>query len=215
MLKKITVDTEQCIHCGLCIKDCVLGILEFDEKHIPHYSAGGENSCVGCQHCMAVCPSGALSFGGKNARDSSPAGYGNSEDLLQLIQSRRSVRSYKDESVQVEKLRMITAMLPFIPTGGNADNLHFSIVETKEKMDAIRRTTYNAIMSLPNPSRFHPFAKSFFDEGKDTIYRGAPSMIAVAIDMAKTIEGCENADPIIALSYFELYAQSIGLGTLW
>ncbi|MBQ9406639.1 MAG: nitroreductase family protein [Desulfovibrio sp.] len=215
MRKKITVDAEKCVHCGMCIKDCVLGIIAFDGNDIPHYTPGGEKQCVGCQHCMAICPSGALSFGDKNAQDSSPVGLGNSADLLQLIKSRRSYRFYKNEDVPADKLQQLIAMLPFIPTGGNADNLHFSIVATKEKMEAIRATTYSAILKLQQLSKFQMAAKNAYTEGKDIIYRGAPSLVAVAIDKEKTIEGCETADPIIALSYFELYAQSLGLGTVW
>ena len=215
MRKSITIDKENCIHCGLCIKDCVISIIEFDDEKIPQYKHGNENACVGCQHCMAICPTGALSFGGKKSQNSSPVGFGKSEDMLQLIKSRRSIRFYKNENVPTEKLHNLIEMLPFIPTGGNADNLHFSIVATKEKMDSIREITYNKIMSIENPSKFQVAARNAFVEGKDIVYRGATSMIAVAIDKDKTIDGCETADPIIALSYFELYAQSMGLGTLW
>ena len=66
MIKKITINKEKCIHCGLCIKDCIVGILEFDENKHPKYCQNGENSCVACQHCMAICPTGALAFGNKN-----------------------------------------------------------------------------------------------------------------------------------------------------
>ena len=82
-------------------------------------------------------------------------------------------------------------------------------------MDEIRKTTYDIVMSRENPSYIEALAKDAFSKGNDIIYRGAPSMIAVAIDKSKTVKGCETADPIIALSYFELYAQSLGLGTLW
>lgn len=215
MQKSITVDADTCVHCGMCIEDCVLGILEFDADEIPRYVPEKAHTCVACQHCMAICPAGALSFGGKDPQNSLPVAMGNSEDLLRLIMSRRSVRSYARESVPHETLQRLMAMLPFVPTGGNADNLFFSIVETKEKMDEIRKVTYETILSGVSPSRFHTAAKEAYAAGKDIIYRGAPSMIAVAIDKAKTIEGCETADPIIALSYFELYAQSLGLGTLW
>lgn len=45
--------------------------------------------------------------------------------------------------------------------------------------------------------------------------KGAPAMIVVSIDASKAVPGCETVDPIIALSYAELYADSLGLGTLW
>lgn len=215
MLRKISVDRDKCIHCGLCIQDCILRIITFDAQKIPQHTTDGAEKCICCQHCMAVCPSGALSFGGKNPQDSLGVYHGNSDDILQLIQSRRSVRFYRDEDVPADTLNKLTTMLPFVPTGGNADNLHFSIVATREKMEEIRKVTYDTIMALPNPTAIQQRAKDSFLAGNDAIYRGATAMIAVAIDKAKTIVGCETADPIIALSYFELYAQSLGLGTVW
>ncbi len=215
MQKTIAVDASKCVHCGMCIQDCVLGIIEFDDNEIPQHTSGGSQQCVACQHCMAVCPTGALSFGGKDPEKSFPVGFGNSDDLLRLIQSRRSIRFYKNESLPADKVAKLTAMLPYIPTGGNADNLHFSLVATKEKMEAIRKTTYETILAKKSSSRVSVNARQACKTGDDIVYRGAPSLVAVSIDLAKTIPGCENADPIIALSYIELYAQSLGLGTLW
>ena len=215
MIKKITINEEKCIHCGMCIKDCIVSILEFDENKHPKYCQNGENSCVACQHCMAICPTGALSFGNKNPNDSMDVGYGNSEELLKLIKSRRSIRQYKNESVPKDKLEKIAKMLVYPPTGGNKDNLHYSIVESKEKMDEIRKLTYDKILSAQNSNPHFEMAKKSYLNGNDIIYRGATSMIAVAIDKNNTIAGCETADPIIGLSYLDLYAQSLGLGTVW
>ncbi len=215
MIRSIDVDKAKCIHCGLCIQDCPAGTIEFDGEKIPRYIPEKQSSCIGCQHCMAVCPSGALSFGGKDPCNSFPVGYGRSEDVLRLIQSRRSVRFYRDQSLPADVLQKLLDMLPFIPTGGNADNLHFSIVQTKEKMDAIRTVAYAHGVAAQDPPPFIAAAKAGFARGKDIVFRGAPSLVAAAIDLKKTIPGCETADPIIALSYIELYAQSLGLGTVW
>ena len=214
----LTVDKGKCVHCGLCIKDCIVGCIEFDGEKVPQYGADGANRCVGCQHCMAVCPAGALSFGGKNPGDSSPAGYGDPEELLTLIKSRRSVRAYKDEDLPADKLEKIRDMLAYPPTGGNRDCLHFSIVGTKAKMDEIRKASYERAMERAAGGGASPILQLCADmhqKGQDIIYRGAPSMIVASVDRSKAIEGCETADPIIALSYLDLYAQSLGLGTLW
>jgi hypothetical protein len=40
-------------------------------------------------------------------------------------------------------------------------------------------------------------------------------MIVAAVSRKMFAPGCDMVDPIIALSYFELYAASLGLGTLW
>ena len=214
-VNKISVDNNKCVHCGLCINDCLRSAIGFDDNKIPHFVNGGETKCIGCQHCMAICPVGALSINGKNPADSTKIIYGNSDDMLSLIKSRRSVRSYKNESIPADKLEKITEMLAYPPTGGNVDCLHFSIIGTKEKMDEIRKAAYEEIMNDTDASPMIHMSKNAYQTGKDPIYRGAPSMIVASVNKSKSIPGCENADPIIALSYFELFAWTLGLGTLW
>ena len=215
MIKSITVDKSKCIHCGMCIRDCILQCINFDSEKFPCYIENGDKICVGCQHCMAICPKGALSFGGKNPDESDATGYGDSEDLLRLIKSRRSVRFFQKQDIPREKLSKIIDMLAFPPKGGNVDSLHFSIVGTVEKMRAIEKFTYETIQAISAASPVIEFCRDNYNKGVDFIYRGAPSMVAVSVNKEKAIAGCENVDPIIALSYLELYAQSLGLGTLW
>ena len=215
MTKSITVDKEKCIHCGACIRDCIVKCIAFDDEKIPCYAPGGAEKCVACQHCFAVCPTGALSFGGKNPADSPDAGYGDSEELLRLIQSRRSVRFFQERDIPTEIMEKLVAMLAFPPKCGNADSLHVSIVGTAAKMRAIEKFTYETIQAIEKGSPIIEFCRENFNKGIDFIYRGAPSLVAVSVNKAKAVPGCENADPIIALSYLDLYAQSLGLGTLW
>lgn len=214
MVKSINIDKERCIRCGMCINDCFVGCLAFAEDGFPAYTEEGRDRCVGCQHCMMICPKGALSFGDKKADNCLPIGFGNSEDLLSLIRSRRSVRSYKKQDVPAEKLEQICAMLAYPPKGGNFDTLHFTIVETRAKMAEVAEKTYEEVAKLTdNP--FAQFATASWSKGVDAIYKGAPAIIVVSVDPSKVAPQCETVDPIIALSYTELYAQSLGLGTLW
>lgn len=215
MKNSITIDKSKCIHCGKCLRDCIVDCIRFDAEKFPAYIDNGDKICVGCQHCMAICPVGALSFGGKNPADSEPVGHWSSDDLLRLIKSRRSVRFYKNQDIPQETMSKLIEMLPYPPTGGNKDNLHFSIIGSAEKMRAISKLTYEKISASENPSPMMQFCLDNYKKGVDFIYRGAASLIAVSIDLSKTIPGCETADPIIPLAYLELYAQSLGLGTLW
>lgn len=218
MERTITVDQEKCIHCGLCIKDCFIGCLGFDADKIPGYLPGTAQNCAGCQHCMSVCPKGALSFGGLNPDDMQKPVFADPDAMLGMIKSRRSVRSYRQKDVPAEKIEKIKEMLSYPPTGGNIDNLHFTIVGTKEKMDEIRRVTYDAFSVLTSDSPLYPlkgFVEASVAAGKDIVYAGAPAMIVAAVHKTMFAPGCDTVDPIIALSYFELYAASLGLGTLW
>ena len=216
--RTITINKDKCIHCGLCIKDCIVSCLEFDSEKIPCYKPYGDKMCVACQHCMAICPAGALSFGDLNPEDSSPVTHGNAQDLMNMIKSRRSIRAYKKEDISPEKIALIAEMLAYSPRGGNVDALHFTIISTRNKMDEIRNATYEKILALEADGDTSSMTKMLAEgwrNNNDIIYRGAPAMILGAVDRDMAVEGCDNADPIIALSYMELYAYSLGLGVLW
>ena len=215
MTKSITVDPAKCIHCGLCLSDCMMGALEFGEGKIPRYADGGRDRCVGCQHCMAVCPRGALSFGGINPADCAPSDAYDPDALLLLVRSRRSVRHYRDESLDPTTLAKLRDMLAYPPTGGNAPSLRITLVGTKEKMREIAETTYRALAELPDPKPIHQFCLARYAAGDDIVFRSAPSMAVASVNRAAVVAGCETVDPVIALSYLELYAASLGLGTLW
>ncbi len=215
MEKKIAVDEKKCVHCGLCVKDCMSYALQMSALKMPEYTENGVDRCLACQHCMSICPTGALSFGGLKPENSEPVGYGDSEELLRLIKSRRSVRDYKDADIPAEKIYKIKEMLAYPPTGGNEDCLRFSIVGTRTKMDEIRKVSYDKILESSNFTPIYKFLRDIFNSGEDIIYRGASSMVVVCVNEEKVVPGCETKDPVIALSYLELYAQSLGLGTLW
>lgn len=215
MKKTISIDKDKCVHCGLCIKDCLLGCIEFDNDKFPQFVEGAADKCISCQHCFAVCPTGALSYCGKDPSKSSKVSYGNPDEVLSLIKSRRSIRCFKNENIPQDKLQKLKEMLPYSPTGCNVDSLHFSFVETKEKMSEIKELTNKKILddsvTIPSVNNL----KEIINSGYDLIYRGATAMVAVSIDKERIIESCKNVDPIIALSYLDLYAQSIGVGTVW
>lgn len=215
MMKKIIIDEVKCIHCGQCIRECVVNCIQLNEKRVPGYISNGNQMCVGCQHCLAVCPTGAFSFEDVKPEGSEAVTFGNSEALLGLMKSRRSVRFFKKQDVPEETLVKLVNMLAYPPKGGNADSLHFSLVRTSEKMGEIKKVTYDTIQGIKNGSPIIEFCRDNFNKGTDFIYRSAPAMIGVSVNKRKAVTGCENADPIIALSYLELYAQSLGLGTLW
>lgn len=217
--KNLKIDTEKCIHCGLCVKDCMAKSLEFDENKIPQFASGGEKRCIQCQHCLAVCPTGALSILGKNPENSEPVKNAvNPDDLLNLIKSRRSFRYYKKENLNPEIMDKLKDMTAWVPTGVNNHKLIFSFIDDIEVMDNFReKVTKKLIKLLSNPLA-KPIADKFsrykdaMINGEDIIFRGAPHIVAVSSPINAP---CAQIDPIIALSYFELYAQSMGVATVW
>ncbi len=212
-MPSIEINKEKCIRCGLCISDCLTSCIGFDNENFPEMK--DENHCISCQHCMTICPTGALSFNQKNPEDSEPVNY---YDILSLIKSRRSIRQYKEEEISEEMFGKLEAMLPFIPTGCNSHSLHFTIVKTKSAMDIIRNKVNELLLKTLSYKALSPIVDKFskykeaFEKGEDVIFRGAPHMVVVSSSIKAP---CALEDPIIALSYLELYAQHLGLGTCW
>ena len=65
--------------------------------------------------------------------------------------------------------------------------------------------------NAPGAERFSRYRRRLMD-GDDVVFRGAPHMVLACTPRNAP---CADIDPIIALSYFELYAQTLGVGTLW
>lgn len=216
----LTVDKEKCIHCGMCADDCGAGIIEFDKNGYPLIKSENEQYCLKCQHCLAICPAGAISVCNKKPEDSDICddNLPNDEQMLNLIKHRKSIRSYKHENLDKATLQKLKDMLKYSPTGCNNHKLHVAIIDDVEIMDRFRNRTNNTIKKaflsnkwIPVTRKFEKFKQQFID-GKDIIFRNAPHMIVVSVPVTAP---CAPVDPIILLSYFELYAQSLGVGTLW
>ena len=63
MSGKITIDTERCKGCGLCVtvcpKNCI--IISNRPNTIGYFAAGASNTgCTGCAMCAIICPDAAI-----------------------------------------------------------------------------------------------------------------------------------------------------------
>jgi ferredoxin len=210
------VDENKCIHCGLCEKDCICNVISLNENKIPVASDG--RNCINCQHCLTICPVGAISVNGKSPENSDQIYSQNPDMILNLIKSRRSDRNFKNENLDNERMQKLKDMLKYVPTGCNCHGLHFSFIDDVNVMndfrDYVNKKVVTALTKKPIKAvaeKFSPFAKGLIN-GEDVIFRGAPHMIVVSNSIKAS---CAAQDPIIALSYFELYAQSLGVGTCW
>lgn len=62
----ITVNTERCKGCGLCVVACSLSLISLSKKKVNHkgypYAEQAEwEACTGCTSCAVVCPDGCIS----------------------------------------------------------------------------------------------------------------------------------------------------------
>lgn len=214
------IDEQKCTKCGLCAKDCVTGVIAMDDG-FPYIPTEREEGCLKCQHCLAVCPTGALSILGKTPEQSRPL-QGNlpvPDQLETLIKGRRSIRHYKDENLEPELMQRLLDVAWQAPTGVNTRQVQFHVIDDKEVLTRFREQTYAGLAKLVEAgtlpethARFADFVQLWQEQGIDVLFRGAPHFIVASVphNVASPLPDC-----LIALSYFELFAHSLGVGTVW
>jgi nitroreductase/NAD-dependent dihydropyrimidine dehydrogenase PreA subunit len=211
------IDESRCIQCGECAADCPVRIIDVSQG-LPRISEQRQGLCIRCQHCLAVCPTAALSILGVNPDESAEILPPSPDGLENLIKSRRSVRRYRSEAVERAVLDRLMEAVAYAPTGKNERKVRFTLVDDPEVMARIRVMTMEGIRravdedGLPDGMEFFAKFLTAWDQGRDIIFREAPHMRIAASPRAAT---AGEADPFIALSYFELMAASLGLGTVW
>lgn len=215
-----TIDKQKCTRCGHCVLDCPVKIIAIDGDY-PTIAAEKEISCFECQHCLAVCPTGAVSILGKIPEKSVilAGNLPSPEAVETLIKGRRSVRQYRDENIKPELLQRLLNVTCHAPTGVNTRQVLYTVIDDKEIMGELRRKTMEGLARLlregklpPGRDYFNDCVRAWEEEGVDTIYRGAPHLI-----IASAPRDCPTpeADCLIALAYFEIFAQSLAVGTVW
>jgi nitroreductase len=188
---------------------------------VPTIAPDVESSCYRCQHCLAICPTGAVSILGLKPTGSRPLS-GNLPDpdtLENLIRQRRSVRRYKPENLEPELLQRLLDVAWNAPTGRNSRDVLFTVVDDRQKLASLRDEVMEGLGRMVREDRL-PEGLEFFggivrlwEESRiDILFRDAPHLL---IASAPSHSASPVPDCLIALSYFELFAQSMGVGTLW
>ena len=214
------VDREKCGGCGMCAADCPMGIITM-EKGLPVIPTGNEERCIRCLHCFAICDSGAITMQGYRAEDiiSLDEGLPSPAQMEVLIKSRRAIRNYLNENLEPDLIERMLEVTGYAPSGKNDRKLLFTVVDDLKVLARIREEAMAALSVLVESGRL-PAGLEFFAEivgswqtGKiDILFRGAPHLLVVSSphDAVSPLQ-----DAVIALTTFELFAQSLGVGTVW
>jgi nitroreductase/NAD-dependent dihydropyrimidine dehydrogenase PreA subunit len=216
---KLDID-DNCTYCGLCVTDCPASVLAMEAGQKP--VAAAAESCFNCQHCMAICPVEALAINEAEPGDSEPItsdSLPSAEEMSLLVRGRRSMRQYEDKPVRSELITQLIETAAHAPTGCNHQGLSFHVISSAERMKAFIAESMGALAELAKQDKipesfahFKGMAEQWVATGTDTIFRGAPHLLVVSSEAAAP---CGQEDAVIALSYFELLAQSHQLGTTW
>ena len=214
------INQRLCTKCGSCVADCPAMIIAMENGY-PTIATENEATCYKCQHCLSVCPTGAVSILGLKPTGSQPlaGGYPAPDKVEMLIKGRRSVRRYKDENLEPALLQHLLEVAGHAPSGRNCRQVRFTVVDDKDKMAALREEVMAGLTSLVHDnalpeglSYYADFIALWEKSRYDVIFRGAPHLLITSapISVASPLPDC-----LIALSYFELFAQANGVGTVW
>ncbi len=215
-----SVDSGKCTRCGECVADCASWIIRMKDG-VPAIPPEEEENCIRCQHCLTICPTGAVSILGLEPGKSLPLpGNTPSADQVEtLIRGRRSVRRFQEENVEPAILQRILDVAAHYASARNDRPVRFSVVDDRKVLARLREDLMAGLGRKMRQGGF-PQGLEFFAEfvelwekdKTDILFRGAPHFL-VASTPKTSMTG--TVDCFIALSCFDLFAPTLGVGTLW
>lgn len=231
----VWIDQEECIGCGLCAEACGRKLIVLvDEKA----RVTAPERCVQCGHCKAVCPVDAPRLADMDPAEfcTAPQKLPEPDELLAFIRSRRSIRKFRLQPVESEKLEMIIQAGRYAPTGQNRQALGYIVATEPASIERIRRFTIEALqeqalrleravkdesMGGPplsdrdEPWRDYPSAFRMLAElsaqGFDPLFHKAPVVVAVHVHPHEAMH--PEVEAGLASMHMALMATSLGLGT--
>ncbi|MCP4339055.1 MAG: 4Fe-4S dicluster domain-containing protein [Desulfobulbaceae bacterium] len=216
-----TIDVETCIGCGQCSTDCPAMIIGM-ETGVPAIAQDLEQFCIRCMHCVAICSEGSVSILGYGPDEGIPLPsekMPKPEQLEMLIKGRRSMRNYREENVDPSVIEKLLEVAGHAPSGHNDRELLYTLVDDKGIVYDIREEAFAGLENLIKEEKLPEGMEMFVDimeawksSGTDILFRGAPHLLIVS---ALEESASPLHDSIIALTTFEMYSQSMGVGTIW
>ena len=229
-----SINQSSCKNCGICTEVCPNKIIGRNGNI--HFIQEREHLCLQCGQCMAICPTKSVHVKGLSYDDfyELPRNKSNYENFVEILSSRRSVRTFKDRPVSEEYIDEIVDSVSYAPFGAAPEKMEISIINNRKTIESalplisnflngIKKMIESPIASIflklfagkedyqTVKNHIYPIAKSGnynLDNG-DGITRGAPTLIT--IHAAKDAEAHSN-NGIIYATYIMLAAHAIGLG---
>jgi len=238
-----TIDEDLCNGCGLCVTVCPSDTITMKGKKA--VVTGTES--LNCGHCLAVCPTGAVQVASLDPALSTfktfeaksawlPFGKGNIQELVNLMQSRRSCRNYQAKPVPTDILEDLVKTGISAPSGTNSQQWTFTILPDRlavlqlgqwvgDFFRKMNRTAENTCLRKALKLLGKPELENYFQNhydtiregletwekgGKDLLFHGAPAAIVVG---SKKEASCPAEDALLATQNILLSAHVLGLGT--
>lgn len=133
-------------------------------------------------------------------------------ELMQAIEARRSVRAYKPDPVEKEKIEKLLHAAVMAPTGMNAQPWAFGIIEDTTVLDDINRRAKAFLLSKLDEWPWLARYEENFRNPESSIFYKAPALVII---YAKNDSQVAQIDCCLAAENLMLAATDLGLGTCW
>lgn len=234
---QVSVTHNLCSRCQECVKICPADALTFDKDMVQMRDSSF--GCIACGHCAMVCPQNCIVVTGRGlvAEDiiSLPSREASAgpESLEALLLSRRSIRHFSDQEVDLQLLEKIVELAAAAPMAIPPWDVGCVIVNGRQKIREITKEViegYQGFLKLFRPwvlklmrpflgqakyEQFRdficPLAQTYVAKaaaGKDVLLWDAPSMLVFHHSRFTDI-----VDATIPCTYAMLAAESLGLGS--
>lgn len=218
----VKVAEEKCIVCGLCKSDCSRKAISIEDGKL--YIR--DEVCNLCGHCVAICPQDAVTIEEADMDDVESSNLKDSaldpDALLRAIKGRRSVRFFKDQAVEQDKIDKIIQAGRYTPTSSNNQGVSYVVIQ--DRIQELRLLGFEGLKMLgestladPNSSpQLKNTAKKWIamhdnyhanPEKDRSLFYNSSLVIAVVCD--------SEVDGSLAASNMELMVYALGLGMLY
>jgi len=194
---------------------------------------------MSCGHCSAICPNDAIIHSGFPQGFIQPISLKNqpsSEELLELLRTRRSMRVFQDKPVEKQQIEQIIDAARFAPTAHNTEATQYIVIQNKTIIEYLATATTKQL-SMVVKMAHNPLMKPLFSvmagkqaesilemvpllergmavfkNGRDIILHNAPALIIFHAD-ERTIMPDINVQ--LAIQNATLMARLLGLGSFY
>lgn len=237
-----TIDQKKCTGCGLCLAVCPDQTLSL----LRGKATVSGDRCMACAHCRAVCPTEAITVPGLEQDPSFqtftadnrylPPGQRDTAQLVRLMLSRRSCRSYTSRTLDPRLLEDLVRIGACAPSGTNSQAWTFTILPQRPAVEALgnlvaayfarlNRQAANPLLRvllslMGRPAlanyyqRYHATIahglREWSEQGHDRLFHGATAAIIVG---SRPGASCPAEDALLATQNILLAAHTLGLGS--
>lgn len=128
-------------------------------------------------------------------------------EVIETIKARRSVRAYTEQQVAVEDLKAIIEAGRYAPSGMHLETWHFTVIQNKEKLEELNSRIKEAFTKSQD--------KRLQERGNSQTYccyYHAPALVIVSNESTQWWAAMDCA---CAIENMFLAARSLGIGSCW